>query len=381
MRRVAIVTGTRAEYGLFVPILREMEHGGKLKPALYVTGMHLSEEFGRTVEQVEADGFRIAGRIDVLSVDDTGAGMARYLGELTSALAREWERKRPDVVLVLGDRGEMLAAAITANCMNIPVVHLHGGEVSGSVDDGFRHAITKLAHLHLPATRKSAARIERMGEDAWRIKVVGAPGLDGILMAGEPEAKVARRLGIRKGKPLILVVQHPVVQEAVEAGRQMGETLAAVAELGEQAVVIYPNADPGGREMIKVIKRYAKRHPAIKAFKSLGRREYLGVMLMSSVIVGNSSSGLIEAPSFGLPAINVGRRQRGRERGANVTDAPHSREAILRALRRFIGDPVIKARLRKHSNPYGDGKTAPRVVRAIGALKIDERLLHKSLRY
>jgi len=280
----------------------------------------------------------------------------------------------------LGDRAEMLGGAIIGAYMSIPVAHVHGGEVSSTVDEFTRHAITKLSHIHLPATKKSAGRIIKMGEEPWRVHAVGAPGLDQILCERLPSKdEVFKRLGLNGRKPPLLVVQHPVSIESDRAGDQMRMTLEAVLEKKQETVVIYPNADAGGREMISVIEEYRK-YPFIHVFKNLAHDDYLCLLKHSSVLLGNSSSGIIEAPTFGLPAVNIGARQEGRERACNVIDAENDMESIKTAI-----DKATSSSFRKKSasciNPYGDGKTGPRIAGILAGIKIDNRLLQKKLAY
>jgi GDP/UDP-N,N'-diacetylbacillosamine 2-epimerase (hydrolysing) len=298
-------------------------------------------------------------------------------------MAQAWEQLKPDIILVAGDRVEPLAAAIAGAYMNIPIAHIHGGDTaSGSnIDDPARHAITKFAHIHFPATRKSAARIVKMGEERWRVHTVGSPNLDVILNETLLPADVLSvRYGLDMSKPLVLAVQHPVTTQADEAVSQMKETMEAIVAEGHPTVLIYPNADSGGRRMIKVIKRYEK-YPFIKTFKSLPRRDYLGLMKMAGVMVGNSSSGIIEAPSFGLPAVNIGMRQAGRERGKNVIDVGHNKREIINAIEEALTDKTFLDEVKKCESPYGDGKASQRIARVLSEVEITPQLLQKRLTY
>jgi UDP-hydrolysing UDP-N-acetyl-D-glucosamine 2-epimerase len=230
-RKIAVLTGTRAEYGILRPILRRINTHPKLELYLIVTGMHLSDEFGYTIKQIENDGFKIYAKLDTLNKEDTGAGMARYIGKTTAKLAKVFEHLQPDILLLLGDRGEMLAGAIAATCMNILIAHIHGGETSGSVDEAFRHAISKLAHIHFVATEECKRKLIALGEDPSRIFVVGAPGLDDIFENLLPPEEIAKKYGLDLSKPIVLLIQHPVVTEVEEAPSQIRETLNAIVEL------------------------------------------------------------------------------------------------------------------------------------------------------
>ena len=344
---------------------------------LIVTGMHLSEEFGYTIKEIEKDGFEIYAKLNTLNIRDTGSEMAKYIGNTTVKLAEVFEELKPDILLLLGDRGEMLAGAISATCMNILIAHVHGGETSGSVDEGFRHAISKLAHLHFVATEESKRKLVLLGEEPNRIFVVGAPGLDDISENLLSPEEISKKYNLDLSKPIVLLVQHSVVTEVDKAPEQIRETLEAIVELQLQTIVIYPNADAGGRKMIKIIEEYEHTYPFIKAYKSLPRKEYLSLMNIATVMVGNSSSGIIEAPSFGLPVVNIGSRQKGRLRAKNVIDVGYNKEEIKNTILKIIYDNNFRKKLQKLKNPWGDGKASERIVRILTKIKINKDLLQK----
>ena len=381
-RKVAVVTGTRAEYGILYPVLKAIERHTKLQLLLIATGMHLSHEFGYTVRELERDGFHINAKVDMLLCNDTLSAMSKSIGIGIIGLAQTWEQVEPDVIVVLGDRVEPLAAAISGSYMNIPVAHIHGGDTGrGGLDESARHAITKFAHIHFPATKKSAERIIGMGEDRWRVHIVGSPALDTIL--NEPllsPKTVAKKLGLDLSQPIILVVQHPVTTQVEEAPEQIRQTLEAIVEFQYPTIVIYPNSDAGGRRMIETIKQY-EGYSFIRTFKSLPRREYLSLMKAASVMVGNSSSGIIDAPSFGLPVVNVGIRQQGRERARNVIDVAHKESDIAQALRGALSDMKFLSEVKKCENPYGDGGAGPRIAEALSRIRVTPRLLQKKNTY
>jgi UDP-N-acetylglucosamine 2-epimerase (non-hydrolysing)/GDP/UDP-N,N'-diacetylbacillosamine 2-epimerase (hydrolysing) len=381
MRKIAVVTGTRAEYGILKSVLKAIKTNPKLDLALIVTGMHLSEEFGRTIKEIENDGFKIDAKVKILHEEDTGAAMAKSIGKCSIEMTDVFNQINPDFLVLLGDRVEMLAGAVAACYSSIPIAHIHGGEVSGSVDDSVRHAITKLAHIHFPATKNSAERIIKMGEDPSRVFIVGAPSLDTILNEKlSKKTELAKKYRLDLSKPILLVLQHPVVTEADQAATQIKETLDAIVELGQQTIVIYPNADAGGRRMINMIKKYEK-NPLIKSFKSIPYVDYLGLMSVASVMVGNSSSGIIEAPSFHLPVVNVGSRQIGRERSTNVIDVRYCKKDTVKAIKKALYDEKFKERVRKCKNPYGDGKAAERIAKVLVEIKITPKLLQKKITY
>jgi len=350
--------------------------------SLVVTGMHLSHEFGYTVQEIEKDGLPIDARVDMLLSSDTPGAMATSVGLGIIGMTQAWEQLKPDIILVLGDRVEPLSSTIAAAYMNIPVAHIHGGDsAKGGLDESARHAITKFAHIHFPATRTSAERIIGMGEDEWRVHVVGSPALDTII--NEPllsSTALIEKFGLDLSRPLVLAVQHPVTTQVDDAPEQIRETLEAIVEMGHPTVLIYPNSDAGGRSMIEVIKRY-ESHSLIKTFRSLPRREYLSLMKVASIMVGNSSSALIDAPSFGLPAVNTGIRQEGRERGKNVIDVPHSKKEIMKAVGMALTGKEFLAEVKKCQNPYGDGKTGPRIAEILSRIAITPQLFQKKISY
>lgn len=378
MRKVLYVSGTRADYGLMKDVLYEIQNHKGLALEVVATGMHLMPEFGNTVEGIKKDGFK-PHIIEAVHSKDEKASMSVFLGELVQKLTKLVGELKPDIIMVLGDRPEMLAAAIVGTYMSIPVAHLHGGEISSTVDEHVRHAITKLAHLHLPATEKSAKRIEGMNEEAWRIQVVGAPGVSKL--ADEPryaKEELKEMFGLDSGKPLVLVLQHPVTVHVDEAGAEIEKTLKAVLQKDVQVIVIYPNADAGGRAMISKIEKYAD-DKKVKAYKSIERKAFLSLMGVASALVGNSSAGIIESASLGLPVINIGTRQQGRERPENVIDCGGEEKEIALALENALTED-FKGMAEKCKNPYYRENTPARVAEALVSAKITDKLLQKQAR-
>ena len=375
-RKIVYISGTRADYGLMQSTLMEIGRRNDLELEIIATGMHMMDEFGHTVDLIERDGF-IVHKVNEIYQADRKGSMARFVGGFIQSLTKIIELIRPNIILLLGDRGEMLAGAVVGAYLSISVAHLHGGETSSTVDDLVRNAITKLAQIHLPATTKSAERLMSIGEDPARIYVVGAPGLDAILndIPADPEY-LAKKYGLDLNAPLLLVIQHPVTLEAEFAAEQIMETMQAIYDLKYQTIIIYPNADAGGRKMIEVIQN-CSHQPYIKTFKSIPRGDYLGLMRIAGVIIGNSSSAIIEAPSFLLPAINIGTRQMGRERGDNVIDVNYSRNEIKSAIFKALHDDEFRKMIRKSKNPYGDGKSGKRIADILEKISINEDMLQK----
>jgi len=378
-KRIGVVTVSRSDYGHLRPVLEALRRAPDLELLLLVAGMHLASEFGLTVRDIEADGFPISARVEMLGGGDTPEAVAAATGRGVAGFGEAFARLRPDVVVVLGDRFEMLAAAVAALPFALPVAHIHGGEVSeGAMDNQIRHAITKLAHLHFASAEPHARRIAAMGEEPWRIHTVGAPGLDRLATTEPlPRAGLARDLRLPEAGPWLLVTFHPVTLEYRDTAAHIDELLAALEKTDGFIVITYPNADTAGRLIIERIEEFAGRHPRrCRLAKSLGERLYLSLLRHADLMIGNSSSGLIEAPSFGLPVVNVGSRQRGRLRGANVIDVEPLREDILRGIEAAQALP-FRVRARAAANPYGDGHAAPRVVDVLRSVPIDARLVQK----
>jgi len=381
MRKILYISGTRADYGLIQSTLRNIDNYPELQLEIIATGMHLMEEFGTTVNEIRKDGFTYYA-IEATYKKDDKSSMVEFIGVFLQKLSLKIKEINPDIILVLGDRGEMLAGAIAGVYFGIPVAHIHGGDISSTVDDFVRHAITKLAHIHFPATELSAERIIKMGEPEETVFVVGAPGLDSILHERLIESqKIADIYGLDLSKPIILVIQHPVSMEIEDTQDQIRQTLDAVTDLKFQTVVIYPNADAGGRRMIEIINMYEQHNSNIKTYKNIPRKEYLSLLKVASVLVGNSSSGIIEASSFKLPVVNIGTRQKGRERGENVIDANYEKEDIKSKILMCLYDINFKQKVKSCNNPYGDGKAGDKITQILCDININERLLQKKLSY
>lgn len=382
-RKVCVVTGTRAEYGLLRPIMNAIQEEGSLALQLLVTGMHLSFRHGRTINFIIEDGFYIDATVEMTPEGDSSFEMAESVGVGIVGMSKVFSALKPDVVLVLGDRVEALAASIAAVYMGIFVAHVHGGDsAEAGLDESARHAITKFAHIHFPATELSARRIRKMGEQDGRIFVTGAPGLDDIEKGCYPPREiVAEKFGLDLGKPTVLLVQHSVSTEPGLAGGQVRETLAALAELQFQTIAVYPNSDSGGGDIIEELESFRSSHPWFKLYQSIPRADYLGLMNTVSVMVGNSSSGIIETAPFRLPVVNIGNRQKGRERNVNVVDADSDRQSITHALDFVLYDREFGNSLRYLQNPCYPGGSGCRIVKVLSEIVLGEKLLKKKLTY
>ncbi|MDI6703309.1 MAG: UDP-N-acetylglucosamine 2-epimerase [bacterium] len=378
MKKIAVITGTRADYGLLHWILKEIDEDTDLELRLIVTGMHLSQEFGLTIKEIEKDGFKIDEKVEMLLSSDTGVGIAKSIGLGVIGFADVLERLDPDILLVLGDRFEIFAACTAAMALNIPIAHIAGGEsTEGVIDEQIRHAITKMSHIHFPSIEFYAKRIRRMGEEDWRVFVVGGTGLDHIkrldLMTKD---EIERVLDIKIEKPTLLVTYHPVTLESEDTDRQVDELLRALEETGARIIFTYPNAEVKSREIIKKIKGFVLNYPKAKIFINLGQRRYLSLLKYVDVMIGNSSSGIIEAPSFELPVVNIGNRQKGRIRARNVIDVGYTKEEIIKGIDRAL-DKGFKRSLKGLKNPYGNGDSSKRIVDVLKSIEIDDRLLKK----
>ncbi len=345
------MTGTRAEFGLMQKILQGIQADKKLELILLATGMHLLKEFGETISEVKAE-FPQVKIIDATYEDDNRLSMACFVGQALSQLVEALDKAKPDLILVLGDRGEQLAMATAGAYLAIPIIHLHGGEQTSTVDNKARNAISMLANWHLPASQGAAKKLRQMGIDKHQIKVVGAPGLDQI-----------QELPTADKKDCLVVLQHPDEKEQAAAW-QIKQTLEAVAEFKLPVKVIYPNSDAGGRAMIQEIEKFKQQFPQLIAtYPNIERLEFLKLLTKARVLIGNSSAGLIEAPALNLPTVNIGPRQKGREQAKNVINVDYNRKQIVKAISKALG-----WRLNRLKNPYGDGKTSPKVIKFLKSL-------------
>lgn len=372
MRRVCYISGTRADFGLMRSTLVAIRDHAGLDLSVIATGMHLSPAFGHTVDEIEAAGLPIAARVPVPLEPATGATMARNIGVMLGAFVDALEADRPDIVLLLGDRGEMLAGALAAIHLNIPVAHIHGGERSGTVDEPVRHAISKLSHLHFTATEQARDRLIRMGERAEAIHVTGAPGLDDLGDGTLPDrAAVTRQHDLDPDRPFALMVYHPVLQEAATAADDTRRILEALTDAGLQVLAVLPNADAGSDGVRTALTKVAST-AGVTVRTHLGRPDFIAAMARADVMIGNSSAGIIEAASFGTPVLNVGPRQNLRERNANVVDVAATDQALAEGLAGLLAGGRYPA-----ANVYGDGRTAARIADLMATMPLDAALLMK----
>lgn len=373
LRRIAVVTGSRADYGLLSRVIAGLREATDVECQVVVTGSHLSGVHGSTVTEIESSGVPVDARVDLQLLDDSAVSTVQAMGRAVIGCAEAFAALRPDIVVVLGDRYEILAAASAATVANIPVAHLHGGEISaGAVDDAIRHAITKLSHLHFVAAEPYRRRVIQMGEAPDRVHLVGGLGVD--LAQHTPRfdrATMEADTGFRFGPRNLMVTFHPVTLDVVQGTRELDALLEALDELVDTHLLFtLPNADVGNAAIRRRIEAFAEARDHVWAFSSLGFRRYLSFVAESDGVVGNSSSGLIEAPALGVGTVNVGRRQDGRLRASSVIDCPPERSAICAALGALASD-TFHSGLQRIANPYGDGGAAERVVQVLRSVAIE----------
>jgi UDP-N-acetylglucosamine 2-epimerase (non-hydrolysing)/GDP/UDP-N,N'-diacetylbacillosamine 2-epimerase (hydrolysing) len=381
-RSVAVVTVARSDYGIYRSVLRAIASDPDLELRVIAAGMHLSPDFGYTARMIEEDGFAISDRVEMLLSGDSPESVAKSVGLGVIGFSQVFGRSRPDILLVLGDRFEMYAAPLAALPFKIPVAHLHGGELtSGAIDDALRHSMTKLSHLHFVSTEEYRRRVIQLGEDPECVVVSGAPSLDQVeteprLTASELEG----RFGVKLSPAPLLVTFHPVTLEYENTTWQIGELLAALDQLRLPVVFTAPNADTSGRIVRRAIEEFVAAHDDAWFVENFNQQAYFSFLELALAMVGNSSSGIIEAASFGLPVVNIGKRQAGRVRGANVIDIGYARDEVRQAIQRAIA-PEFRQAISSHANPYrATGSAAAAIVQRLKSQSFDDRLLHKVFR-
>jgi UDP-hydrolysing UDP-N-acetyl-D-glucosamine 2-epimerase len=376
-RKIAVVTSSRADYCHLYWPLRELAANPAVELKIIALGPHLSPEFGCTATEIEKDGFHIEARIECLLSSDSDVGMAKTIGVATLGLADCLGQMRPDLLLLIADRYEMLAPAAVATALRIPLAHIEGGEISeGAIDDAIRNALTKLSHIHFTSTEVARARVIAMGEEEWRVHRTGAPSLDHLLRSKLLErAQVQARLDLQLEPPAALVAYHPTTI-ARDTTREADALFAALAKVPAQLLFCYPNADAGSRALIARAQSFTGRRGPGRVFVNLDPVLYWSLLQSVDLMVGNSSSGIMEAASFALPAVDVGIRQRGRERARNVLDAEAS-VAAIRARIETAMNPDFRRSLQGMENPYGDGHAADRIAAVLAAGPLGEDLLIK----
>jgi UDP-hydrolysing UDP-N-acetyl-D-glucosamine 2-epimerase len=380
MRKIAVVTTSRADYSHLYWPLHDLSRHLDVDLQLIAMGPHLSPEFGRTIAEIENDGFAIAARIECLLSSDSDIGMAKTIGVATLGLADCLGQMRPDLLLLIADRYEMLAPASVALALRIPIAHIEGGEISeGAIDDAVRHALTKMSHVHFTSTLEARTRVIALGEEEWRVHRAGAPSIDHLrrnpLLSRE---QLEAQLHLSLAKPSALVAYHPVT--IVRDTTQEADALFdALLEVPGQILFSYPNADAGSRELIRRTEQFLAQRPDARVFVNLPALTYWSLLRQVDLMVGNSSSGIMETPSFALPTVNVGMRQQGRERARNILDAAPDKADILAKVAHARRE-LFRRSLDGMHNPYGDGHASERIVSVLTSVPLGEKLLIKKMR-
>jgi UDP-hydrolysing UDP-N-acetyl-D-glucosamine 2-epimerase len=379
-RTIAVVTTSRADYSHLYWPLHDLAHHPEVDLKLIVMGPHLSPEFGHTIQEIEHDGLQIAARIECLLSSDTDVGMAKTIGVATLSLADCLGQMRPDLLMLIADRYEMLAPASVALALRIPIAHIEGGEVSeGAIDDAVRNALTKMSHVHFTSTCAARDRVIAMGEEEWRVHRAGAPSIDHLsrdtLYTREQLEKL---LHTELKHPSVVVAYHPVTI-ARDTTREADELFAALQELPGQILFCYPNADAGSRELIERTRQFVECNSDAQMFVNLPALTYWSLLRHADSMIGNSSSGIMETPSFALPTVNVGTRQQGRERARNILDAAPDKTDILAKIA-LARSADFKVSLQGMQNPYGDGHASEKIVSVLTSVRLGEHLLVKKAR-
>ena len=376
MRKICYITGTRADFGLMTNALQAIEQDSDLELEIIVTGMHLLPKYGNTHKEISDSGFKIVGNVEVDLSGASGSQMSIALGDQIIGITKVLEANEPDVILLLGDRGEMLAGAIVGIHLNIPVVHIHGGERSGTIDEPIRHAISKLSHYHFVTTKQSRDRLVKMGEIPDNIFITGAPGLDEVINSTFVDRKtVMDKYNLDHAKDFVMVLFHPVVQELLESGTQVKIILDALLKFEIQILILMPNSDAGSDSISDVINQYSDRKN-VEIIKHAPRLDYLSLIRESLVLVGNSSSGIIEAASFGTYVLNIGNRQKYRERNDNTVDVNFNSKEIEEEFAK-----LLNLKEQKFINKYGDGKASERITSLLKSILINATLMEKTNAY
>jgi len=373
-KKIAVFTGTRAEYGLLYWLIKDIQSDPELTLQLLVSGMHLSSEFGETYKQIEQDGFSIDEKIEILLSSDTAVGTAKSMGLGVLGFADALSRLKPDALVILGDRFEALAAAQTAMILRIPILHLHGGEITeGAYDDAIRHAITKLSYLHGTSTEEYRQRVIQLGEMPERVKNIGAIGLDHLARSDFMSVnEIGNSLNFNLKQPYFLVTYHPVTLGEEPPEQSFIALLDALNEFKDHQVILtYPNADDGGRRIIPILEGYAKQYPnRVCGVPSLGQKRYLSTVKNAAVVIGNSSSGIIEVPAFNVPTVDIGVRQKGRLAAKSVLNCIATKAAISAAIKsavtgsyKAVGETII--------NPYGAGNASAQAIQMLKSLEFE----------
>ncbi len=379
-RKILVILESRATYGYAKNVMKVMQGFDELEILTLVTGMHLVPELGNSIDLIRQDGFDITTTVPLHGGDSSSGAWSKALGAGIAGFAEAFESLKPDIILLSGDRIETFGCAIAAAYMGIPLAHIQAGDKSGHIDDSARHAIGKFAHIHLASCEDSVKRLTKMGEQEFRIYNVGAPQLDNIVDANySKKSLIIGSQTFDLSEPYILLVQHPVMAELGQAGEQVTMTLEACKKSGMRTFIIYPNSDQGYKKILETIKK--ARSSDVIVLSNVERESYLQLLANCSALVGNSSSGILEAPSFRIPVINVGNRQRGRPQADNILNVGYDQEEIAAMISFALNDPDYQRKVFGAVNPYGDGKSSLRICNILSEVKLDQALIDKDCTY
>ena len=379
MRKISVITVARSDFGHYLPVLRQIQEDPDLELNLIASGMHLSPEFGMTVSNIEDEGFKVDHKVEMLLSSDTPEGISKSIGLGTISFAQIYSQCKPDIIVVLGDRYEMYSSVLAALPFKIPVAHIQGGSVTeGAIDDALRHSITKMSHIHFVSTKEYARRVIQMGEEPDRVHVTGSPTLDNLrqieLLSRD---EIRKDFGLQLDEEFLLVPYHPVTLEYEDVTWQVKELLCALEKTNLQTIFTMPNSDVGGHTIRDLIREYDKHAAHSQIVENLGTKGYFSLMSHASAMVGNSSSGLVEAPSFKLPVVNIGNRQKGKVRCSNVIDVGYHNKEIYAGIQTAFS-PEFNEETQSVINLYGDGQAAGRIVSVLKEITLNQKLLIKS---
>ncbi|SHK17353.1 GDP/UDP-N,N'-diacetylbacillosamine 2-epimerase (hydrolysing) [Clostridium cavendishii DSM 21758] len=380
MRKIAVITGNRAEYGVLKNIIKKIDNDNELELELIVTGAHLSDKYGKTVNEILNDGFKISYSIPILMDSNNETSIAKEMGLLMIQLSQVLEKLKPDIILILGDRYEIFAVATTAMVMNIPIAHISGGEITeGAMDEQIRHAITKMAHIHFPGAECYAENIKNMGEEKFRIFNVGDPGIENIKLTKLlTKEEMFNDLGVNVDEDTLLVAYHPVTLELNDLEKQINNLISALDRINKKMIITYPNADCGGKIIIDKLEDFKKHNSNVYLYKNLGSLKFLSAMNLCGVIVGNSSSALVEAPFLKKPVVNIGNRQKGRLMADNIICCDYEIDNMEMAINRAMSKE-FKDYVKNINSLYGEGNTSSEIVKVLKEIDLCDNFLKKKL--
>ncbi len=379
-RKITVTTGTRADYGFLRPILNEIMKSKKLDLFLIVTGSHLSKKHGLTINEIINDRFKISTKIDYLPKHDTNFDMSVSLGKGIISFSKFFKKINPDINLIFGDRDEMLSSALAASHMNIPNAHLHGGDTSGGLDEYNRHAITKISNIHFPATKKSKERILKMGEQKNDVFLTGSTGVDEIFQHKITNKKdLETKYKIKLNNDLIILLQHPTTTQSKKSHSQINTTVQSLLTFNKPIIAIAPNSDAGNSDIFLSLKKYSSKYKSIKVINSMPRSDYLGMLQNCGVLVGNSSSGLIEASLLNTPVVNIGIRQQNRERLSNVVQSSGTKSSIISSVGKALSKN--KKNIGSKNSVFGDGTASKKIIKVLENISLNNKLVEKQISY